>query len=93
VVQATYFQLWSPRFDQAVYVDRLPVWDGTDYCDSDTGEVLPTWKQARHLADTDPKHQLKPVIQTGATVMDQTVMDQLFGREAGAREPPSLSRS
>jgi len=49
VVQATYFLLWWPRFDQAVYVDRLPVWDGTDYCDPDTGEVLPTWKLAATL--------------------------------------------
>ncbi len=43
VVRATYLQLWWPPFDTPVYVDRLPVWDGGDYVDPDTGEVLPTW--------------------------------------------------
>jgi hypothetical protein len=42
-----YLQLWWPRFDQPVYVDRLPVWDGTGSCDPETGEILPIWKQAR----------------------------------------------
>jgi hypothetical protein len=42
VVQATYFQLWWPSFDTPVYLDRLPIWTGTDYIDPDTGEVLPT---------------------------------------------------
>jgi hypothetical protein len=30
VVQASYFHLSWPRFDQAVYVGRLPVWDSTE---------------------------------------------------------------
>ena len=46
VIRATYVQLWWPSFDQAVYVDRLPVWDSGDYCDPDTGEILPIWNQA-----------------------------------------------
>ena len=28
VVKATYVQLWWPRFDQPVYVQRVPAWDG-----------------------------------------------------------------
>jgi hypothetical protein len=51
VVRATYHQLWWPSFDQPVYVDRTPVWVDGDYIDADTGEVLPTWKQA--LAQVD----------------------------------------
>ena len=53
VVKATYGQLWWPPFDQAVYVDRLPVWTGEDYVDADTGEVLSTWDQALDRLDAD----------------------------------------
>jgi hypothetical protein len=42
VVAATYLQLWWPLFDRPVYVHRTPVWDGHDYIDVVTGEVLPT---------------------------------------------------
>ena len=28
VVRATYVQVWWPRFDRPVYVNRTPVWDG-----------------------------------------------------------------
>ena len=53
VVQATYHQVWWPSFDQPVYVERTPVWVDGDYIDVDTGEVLPTWKQAMAQVDTD----------------------------------------
>jgi hypothetical protein len=43
VVNATYYTLWWPSFDRPVYVDRIPVWTGSDYIDADTGELLPTW--------------------------------------------------
>ena len=46
VIGATYFQLWWPAFDRPVYVHRLPVWNGADYVDRDTGEILPTWDEA-----------------------------------------------
>jgi hypothetical protein len=46
VVKATYVQVWWPRFDHPVYVHRLPVWDGSDYVDPDTGTVLPIWETA-----------------------------------------------
>ena len=67
VVNATYHQLWWPPFDRLVYVDRTPVWADGDYIDADTGEVLPTWKQAMAHVDaqlhTDtqarPAHVLK----------------------------------
>ncbi len=65
VVKATYLQLWWPRFDTPVYVDRLPVWDGTGYVDSDTGEVLPTWQQARDQAAADPDTQPAHVLRFG----------------------------
>jgi hypothetical protein len=55
VVNATYHQLWWPSFDRPIYVERIPVWDGTDYIDPDTGEVLPTWRQAMAQVDTDPE--------------------------------------
>ena len=52
VVKATYVQVWWPAFDQPVYVHRVPVWDGTDYVDGDTGQVLPTWDEAVDQAAT-----------------------------------------
>ena len=59
VVKATYHQLWWPHFDQPVYVERTPVWtDGDYYIDADTGEVLPTWKQAMTQVDAK-QHDLK----------------------------------
>jgi hypothetical protein len=61
VVAATYEQVWWPSFDRAVYVDRLPVWDGTDYADPVTGELLPTWAEAVDQADKldRPAHVLR----------------------------------
>lgn len=58
VVAATYVQVWWPPFDQPVYVHRQPRWDGTDYVDPDTGQILPTWQQALDQADPDtgPAH-------------------------------------
>lgn len=55
VVKATYLQLWWPPFDRAVYVHRTPVWDGQDYVDADTGEVLPTWAEALDRLAGDPE--------------------------------------
>ena len=46
VVRATYVQVWWPAFDRAVYVHRVPEWDGADYVDPDTGRVLTTWDEA-----------------------------------------------
>ncbi|WP_041790554.1 replication initiator [Microlunatus phosphovorus] len=57
VVEATYLQVWWPAFDEPVYVHRKPCWDGHDYCDPDTGELLPTWQEALDQADPDtPAH-------------------------------------
>ena len=57
VVEATYLQVWWPRFDRPVFVHRKPQWDGTDYIDVDTGIVLPTWQEALDQAETDePAH-------------------------------------
>ncbi len=39
VAAATYLQVWWPPFDQPVYVDVLPRWDGTDYVDPATGKL------------------------------------------------------
>jgi len=49
VAEATYHQVWWPRFDAPVYtVDRPPVWDPghRSYVDAKTGAPLPTWAQA-----------------------------------------------
>ena len=61
VIAATYVQLWWPAFDRPVYTDRLPVWESGDYCDPDTGEVLPTWRQAVDGLDRDgePAHVVR----------------------------------
>ena len=46
MVKASYVQVWWPAFEHSVYVHRIPEWDGFDYVDPDTGQVLPTWDQA-----------------------------------------------
>jgi Replication initiator protein, pSAM2 len=65
VVAGTYVQLWWPSFDQAVYVDRLPVWTGECYVDADTGELLPTWEEALDQLDTDPEARPAHVLRFG----------------------------
>ena len=65
VVKATYLQLWWPSFDRPVYVHRQPVWDGSDYVDADTGEVLPTWQQALDQLETDPDTRPAHVMRFG----------------------------
>ena len=54
VIKATYVQLWWPAHDRPVYVHRIPVWDGHNYVDADTGEVLRTWDQAISDLAADP---------------------------------------
>ncbi|WP_210414757.1 replication initiator [Microlunatus elymi] len=66
VVRATYAQVWWPHFDQPVYVDRVPVWDGHDYVDPDSGVVLPTWDQA--VADLDQDGRAAHVLRLGSQV-------------------------
>ncbi|WP_308113390.1 replication initiator [Antribacter soli] len=50
VAAATYYAAWWPPIDTVRYSTRVPVWDtetaGGAYVDPDTGEVLPTWKEA-----------------------------------------------
>jgi len=55
VVAATYVSIWWPPFDEAVYTDRVPIWTGTGYADTDTGEILPTWDDALDVLDADPE--------------------------------------
>lgn len=59
VVKATYVQVWWPSHDVPVYTDRehLPVWNGADYCDPITGEILPTWQEALDRLEDDPDAQ------------------------------------
>jgi hypothetical protein len=64
VVRATYAQVWWPRFDHPIYVDRMPVWDGHDYVDPDSGEVLPTWDQA--VSDLDDQDRPAHVLRLGS---------------------------
>ena len=65
MVAGTYVQLWWPSIDQAVYVDRLPVWTGECYVDADTGELLPTWEEALDQLDTDPEARPAHVLRFG----------------------------
>jgi hypothetical protein len=46
----------------------VPVWDGADYCDPDTGEVLPTWQAALDRAEADPEAEPTHVMRFGAQV-------------------------
>jgi hypothetical protein len=56
VVNATYLQLWWPPHGHPVYIDpaSFPVWDGQNYVDPRTGEVLPTWDESLDRLDWDP---------------------------------------
>ena len=78
VVEATYYQLWWPSFDQAVYVDRLPEWTGPDYgyADPDTGVILPTWDQALDQVDDDPDAQPAHVLRFGKQLDLQGVIPE-----------------
>ena len=78
VVEATYYALWWPSFDQAVYVDRLPEWTGPEhgYADPDTGEVLPTWDQALDQVDTDPDAKPAHVMRFGKQLDLQGVIPE-----------------
>jgi hypothetical protein len=57
VISATYFNLWWPPFDKAVYTDTSPVWDAAagGYADPDTGDQLPTWDEGLDELDADPE--------------------------------------
>ena len=41
------------RVYELLYAEQ-PVWTGAGYCDPDTGEMLPTWRQALDHLDADP---------------------------------------
>jgi hypothetical protein len=60
VVAATYLQLWWPSFDQPVYVQRAPVWEGEFYVDADTGEG------SAHLAGSPRPARRQPWCEVGA---------------------------
>lgn len=67
VIKATYASVWWPAHDRPVYVKRVPMWDGEDYCDPDTGTVLPTWTQAVDELEHErarPAHVLRFGVQT-----------------------------
>ncbi len=76
VTKATYAQLWWPPFGQAVYVDRLPVWDRDSNCyrDADTGRALTTWEQALDDLDTDPDATPAHVMRFGQQVDIQGIL-------------------
>ena len=78
VVEATDYALWWPPFDQAVYVDRLPVWTGPEhgYADPDTGEILPTWDQALDQLDNDPDAKPAHVMRFGKQLDLQGVIPE-----------------
>jgi hypothetical protein len=76
VVKATYYTLWWPSFDEPVYVERAPVWTGTDYIDPDTGEVLATWQQALDALDADQDAQPAHVLRFGRQLDLQGVIPE-----------------
>lgn len=68
VTKATYLQLWWPQMEHPVYVRRLPLWDGENYRDPDTGFALPTWDQALEALDEDPDAKPAHVMRLGQQV-------------------------
>jgi hypothetical protein len=80
VVAATYYTLWWPSFDRPAYIDRVPIWSGTDYIDSDTGEVLPTWEQALDQLDADPDARPAHVLRFGSQLDMQGVIPEQADR-------------
>ena len=68
VTRATYLQLWWPSFEEPVYVNHLPWWDGQTgvYREPETGCRLPTWDQA--LDDVDGTEEPAVVMQFGNQV-------------------------
>jgi hypothetical protein len=68
VTKATYLQLWWPQMERPVYVQRLPLWDGENYRDPDTGFALPTWEQALDALDDDPDAKPAHVMRLGQQV-------------------------
>ncbi|MBO0811935.1 MAG: replication initiation protein [Microlunatus sp.] len=66
VIRATYVQVWWPQCDRPVFVNRVPVWDGTGYIDPDTGEVLPTWDEALDALAQDPDARPAHVMRFGS---------------------------
>lgn len=80
VAEATYHQVWWPKFDTPVYsVDRPPVWnaDKSAYVDPATGEPLPTWAEALDALD-DPDATPAYVVRLGRV--------DVRGIEAGTRD-------
>ena len=62
-----------------MYVDRIPVWTGSEYADPDTGEVLPTWREAvanlrspAHLMRLGDQFDMRGIIAPSAEA-DRTV--------------------
>jgi hypothetical protein len=82
VVKATYVQVWWPPHNYPVYVDpdTFPVWDGDDYLDPQTGEVLPRWDQALYQLDADPDAHSVHVMRFGT----QTDMRGIIAPSADA---------
>jgi hypothetical protein len=68
VIKATYLQVWWPQCDRPVYVHRVPEWDGSGYCDPDTGQILPTWHEAVDDLAEDPETKPAHVMRFGSQV-------------------------
>jgi hypothetical protein len=78
---ATYHQVWWPPHDDAVYVDRLPVWTASGrYVDPDTAAVLPTWDEALDEVDTSAEASPAHVVRFG----DQDDLQGLLAGSPGA---------
>ena len=77
VAAATYHQVWWPTCDTIHYQGaHLPVWDAEsgNYCDPDTGEVLPSWDEALDELDADEDAEPLHVVRFGPQVDAQGVI-------------------
>ncbi|NED95847.1 replication initiation protein [Phytoactinopolyspora alkaliphila] len=91
VVAATYHQVWWPRHDEPVYVDRVPVWDEqtAGYRDPDTGQVLPTWDDALDQLDAEVDPEPAHVVRFGTQIDMQGI---LVGTPAADRRVGYLTK-
>lgn len=65
VTKATYVAIWGPQMSRPVFVDELPVWDGSGYLHPMTGAPLATWEEAIAELEADPEAKPAHVMRFG----------------------------
>ncbi|MBF6212240.1 replication initiator protein [Nocardia puris] len=85
VTEATYHQVWWPRFDHPEYDDdRMPVWNGVTFTDPRTGRALPTLDDALDVIGQVDEYEPAHTIRFGAQVDPRDIRGVIPGTEADA---------